>query len=147
MFSCGESIAHDRSPRLIGKAGTGALVQWLKLPAWEVEPHSGLRVSKKQNGFSSLTRKDSLFWETSVTDRYSVLSLRSPGLEFRILSLDGNVISFISPSSGSSPGPAYPIFAQRWPNVPFISFHLERGFVVKATCFKNRRSRFQTCPD
>ena len=40
----------------------GALVQWLKLPAWKVryrgfEPNSGLQVSKKQNVSSPLTRK------------------------------------------------------------------------------------------
>ena len=52
----------------------GALVQWLKLPAWKVgdcgfEPHSGLQVSKKQNISSTLTRKDSLLWGDSVTER------------------------------------------------------------------------------
>ena len=78
-----------------------ALVQWLKLPAWKVgdrgfEPHSGLQVSKKQNVSFSLTRKDSILW--------GVLGLRPPGLEFRILCLEGSVISFISPSSGGSTG-------------------------------------------
>ena len=33
------------------------------------------------------------------------LGLRPPGLEFRILCLEDSVISFISPSSGGSPGP------------------------------------------
>ena len=52
----------------------GALVQWLKLPTWKVrdrgfKPHSGLQVSKKQTGSSSLTRKDSILWQTSVTER------------------------------------------------------------------------------
>ena len=52
----------------------GALVQWLKLPAWKVgdrgfEPHSGFQVSKKQNDFSSLTRKDSLLSGACVTER------------------------------------------------------------------------------
>ena len=37
--------------------------------------------------------------------RGSVLDLRPPGPEFRILCLEGSVISFISPSSGGSPGP------------------------------------------
>ena len=32
-------------------------------------------------------------------------SLRPPGLDFRILCLEDSVISFISPSSGGSPGP------------------------------------------
>ena len=47
---------------------------WLKLSAWKVgdrgfEPHSGLRVSKKQNVSSPLTRKDSILWRASVTGR------------------------------------------------------------------------------
>ena len=50
--------------------------------------------------------------------RGSVLSLRPPGLEFRILCLEDSVISFISPSSG----PVYPICAQRWPKARYISF-------------------------
>ena len=37
--------------------------------------------------------------------RGSVLGLRPPGLEFRILCLEDSVISFISSSSGGSPGP------------------------------------------
>ena len=37
--------------------------------------------------------------------RGSVLGLRPPGLEFWILCLEDSVISFISPSSGGSPGP------------------------------------------
>ena len=52
----------------------GALVQWLKLPAWEVgdrglERHSGLQVSKKQQISSPLTREYSIMWEASVTER------------------------------------------------------------------------------
>ena len=35
----------------------------------------------------------------------SVLDLRPPGIEFRILCLEDSVISIISPSSGGSPGP------------------------------------------
>ena len=46
---------------------------WLKLPAWKVgdrgfEPHSGLRVSKKQNISSPLTRDDSILWRASVIE-------------------------------------------------------------------------------
>ena len=53
---------------------TGALVQWLKLPAWKVgdrgfKPHSGLQVSKKQSVSSPLTRKDSILWGISVAER------------------------------------------------------------------------------
>ena len=43
----------------------------------------------------------------------SVLGLRPPGLEFRILCLEGSVILFISPSSGGSPALVWPIGAQR----------------------------------
>ena len=52
-----------------------------------------------------------------------MLDLRPPGFEFRILCLKDSVISFISPSSGGSPGPVQPICAQRWPKAQFISFH------------------------
>ena len=52
----------------------GALMQWLKLPALKVgdrgfEPHSGLKVSNKQNVSSPLTRKDSILWGDSERDR------------------------------------------------------------------------------
>ena len=68
----------------------GSLVQWLKLSAWKVgdrgfEPHSDLQVYKKQNDLFPLARNDSILWGTSV--RGSVLGLRPPGLEFRIMSL------------------------------------------------------------
>ena len=61
----------------------GALVQWLKMPAWKVgdcgfQPHSGLQVSKIQYVSSPLTRKDSILWP-----RGNVLVLRPPGLEFQ----------------------------------------------------------------
>ena len=52
----------------------------------------------------------------------SVLGLRPPGLEFRILCPEGSVILFISPSSGGSSGSVWPICAQRWPEPH--SFHL-----------------------
>ena len=68
--------------------------------------------------------------------RGSVLGLRPPGLEFRILCLEDTVISFISPSSGGSPGPVWPICAQRWPKARFISFSFKGkltfvGFLIK----------------
>ena len=52
--------------------GPGALVQWLKLPAWKVgdrglEPRSGIQVSKKHNVSSPLTREDSRLWRAPVT--------------------------------------------------------------------------------
>ena len=84
-------------------------MQWLKLPAWKVgdrgfDPHSVLQVSKKQNVSSPLILKDSIFWDP-LRPRGSVFGLRPPGFEFRILCLEGSVTSFISPSSGFSPGP------------------------------------------
>ena len=45
--------------------------------------------------------------------RGGVLGLRPPGLEFRILCLEGSVIPFISPSSGGSPGPLLPIMCTK----------------------------------
>ena len=44
--------------------------------------------------------------------RGSVLGLRPLGPKFRILCLEDSVISFISPSSGGSPGPVYATCAQ-----------------------------------
>ena len=66
-----------------------------------------------------------------------MLGLRPPGLEFRILCLEDSVISFISPSSGGSPGPAQPICAQRWPKAQFISFHFPQQ-TVRDLSFKLR---------
>ena len=59
---------------LFNTSGAGALVQWLKLSAWKVgdrgfEPRSGIQVSKKQNVRSLLTRKNSILWGASVTER------------------------------------------------------------------------------
>ena len=55
-------------------ARAGGLVQCLQLPAWKVgdrgfEPHSGLQVSKKQNLSFPLTRKDTILWGASMTER------------------------------------------------------------------------------
>ena len=52
----------------------GVLEQWSKLPAWKVgdrvfAPRCGLHVSNKQHFSSPLTRKDSILWRTSVTER------------------------------------------------------------------------------
>ena len=51
--------------------------------------------------------------------RGGVIGLRPPGFEFRILCLEGSVIS---PSSGDSTGQVQPICAQTWPKARFISF-------------------------
>ena len=87
---------------------TVPLVQWFKPSAWKIgdrefEPHSGLQVSKKQNVSFLLTCKDSILCGAFVTES-SMLCLRPLGLAFRILCLQGSVIS---PSSVSSPGLAY----------------------------------------
>ena len=47
---------------------------WLKLRAWKVEdrgfvPCSGTQVTKKQNGCSPLTRKDSILWGYFMIER------------------------------------------------------------------------------
>ena len=51
-----------------------ALVQWLKMPAWNVgdrefEHRFGIQVSKKQNVCSPLSRKYFILWGASVTER------------------------------------------------------------------------------
>ena len=61
--------------------------------------------------YVSVVRVNRITWrEVSIVGsprdpRGSVLGLRPPGLEFRILCLEDSVISIISPSSGGSPGP------------------------------------------
>ena len=50
--------------------------------------------------------------------RGKVLGLRTTGLEFRSLCLEGSVISFIS------------LCAQRWPKTPFISFNIEHVVII-----------------
>ena len=65
-------------PLNLFKNDAGALVQWLKLPAWKVE----------------FQRK--CFFPAPLP-RGNVLNLRPPGLLFQIMCLDGSVIS---PSHG-----------------------------------------------
>ena len=84
-------------------------MQWLDLPAWKVgdrgfELRSDIQVSKKENVSSPLTREHSILWEPSCA-RGSVFGLRPSGLEFRIMCLEGSVISLISTSSRFSTGP------------------------------------------
>ena len=50
---------------------------------------------------SSFTHNDSILWEPSVTERYD----DQPGIEYRIMCLEGSVISFIPEFSRGSPGP------------------------------------------
>ena len=85
------------------------LVQWLKLSARKVgdrglEPRSGIQASKKQNAFPRSLVKIQYCGESQLP-RGSVVGLRSPGLEFRSLCLEGSVMSLISPSSGGFLGP------------------------------------------
>ena len=72
---CGERAArgpveHDT---LVLTLAAGALVKWLKLPAWKVgdrgfKPHSTFQISKKQSVSSTLTRKNAILWGASVTE-------------------------------------------------------------------------------
>ena len=80
-----------------------------KLPAWKVrdrglEPHSGFQVQRNKMFLPRLLVKIQYCGEP-LCPKDSVLGLRPPGLEFRIMCLDHSVISFMSPSSASSPGP------------------------------------------
>ena len=77
-----------------------------------------IQVSKNQIVTSSLTCKDLILWGASVTE--SVLSIRSPALEFRIRCLKGSATSFITPSSGGSPGSVQHICTHRWPKPIYI---------------------------
>ena len=77
----------------------------------------------------------------SLRERASVLNLRPPGLEFRIPCLEDSVISFISPSSGGSPGP---VCAQRWPKARFILFHFPTLLNGHSRCIDIDISSFLT---
>ena len=78
----------------------GALVQWSKLPACLESWRSRvIQVSKKQNVSFLITCKYSILWGPGP--RGSELGFRPPGFEFRIMCLEGSVISFISEGSPS----------------------------------------------
>ena len=85
-------------------------MQWLNLPAWKVKDRGfePRLVSKKQMflKFLPCSLVKIPYCGTPLWPRDSVLGLRPPGIEFRIPCLEGSVISFISPSSGGSHGPA-----------------------------------------
>ena len=96
-------------------------------------------LSRQSSGFGSRSRRfernknvsspstcESKYHGEPPWPRGSVLGLRPPGLEFRILCPEDSVISIISPSSGGYLGPVYPICAQRGPKARFISFHFSR---------------------
>ena len=65
----------------------------------------GLGGLKETKIVSSPSTCESQYCGEPPWPRGSVLGLRPPGLEFRILCLEDSVISFISSSSGGSPGP------------------------------------------
>ena len=65
----------------------------------------GIGGLKETKNVSSPSTCESQYCGEPPWPRGSVLGLRPPGLEFRILCLEGSVISIISPSSGGSPGP------------------------------------------
>ena len=81
-----------------GGGGAGAVVKAACLESGDrgFEPNSG--VSNKRNVSSPLIVLIQYGGELPWP-RGSVLGLKSLGLEFRIMSLEGSVISFISPSS------------------------------------------------
>ena len=74
------------------------------------EPHSALQATKKEMFLRSFVKIQ--YCGKSPLPRASVLGLKPQGLEFRILCLEGSVISFISLSSGVSPDPDKPICIQ-----------------------------------
>ena len=65
----------------------------------------GLGGLKETKNVSSPSTCESQYCGEPAWPRGSVLGLRPPGLEFRVLCLKDSVISIISPSSGGSPGP------------------------------------------
>ena len=65
----------------------------------------GLGGLKETKNVSSPSTCESQYCGEPPWPRGSVLGLRPPGHEFRILCLEDSVISIISPSSGGSPGP------------------------------------------
>ena len=68
---------------------------------WGSFPGLGDLKKKKKN--SSPSTHKTQYCGESPWRRRSVLGIRLPGFEFRILCLEGSVISLISPSSGGSP--------------------------------------------
>ena len=65
----------------------------------------GLGGLKETKNVSSPSTCESQYCGEPPWPKGSVLGLRPPGFEFRILCLEDSVISIISPSSGGSPGP------------------------------------------
>ena len=79
--------------------------KWLKNYLYFfISDQSDIQVSKKENASSSFTVKIQ-YCQEPTWPRGSVLGLRPPGHEFRILCLEDSIIAFISQSSLGSPGP------------------------------------------
>ena len=68
----------------------------------------GLGGLKETKNVSSPSTCESQYCGEPPWPRGSVLGLRPPGREFRIMCLEDSVISIISPSSGGSPGQVNP---------------------------------------
>ena len=93
--------------KIVDYLRAGALVQWLKLPAWKngIAGSSPTLAVRFQRNKMFLPR-----WLVKIQycgeppwPRGSLLGLRPPGLKFRILCLESSVFSFISPSSAGYP--------------------------------------------
>ena len=117
-------ITWKGKPHLLCGCGGPRVV--VSTPAFHAGPGSVSRLGglKEAKNVSSPSTCESQYCGEPPWPRGSVLDLRPPGFEFWILCSEDSVISIITPSSGGSPGPVYPICAQRWPKARFISFHL-----------------------
>ena len=80
-----------------------------------------------------------------------VLGLRPPGVEFRILCLEGSVISLISTSSGGSPDSVQPTgnwdVSMRWQSLPCLYFYWGKETI---SSFQNEKwtieNQWACCP-
>ena len=81
--------------------GSGTLAQWLKLSAQNrgFKPCSGLQSPKKQR-FIPRSLENIQHWGEPPWQKGSVIGLNQPGMEFRIMCLEGSVISPFSCSHG-----------------------------------------------
>ena len=117
-----ESPGKDKFQVMFGVGGGGGLTPEERIMGWLWWPtrvvvstaafHARVRGSvpglgglKETKIVSSPSTCESQYCGEPPWPRGSVLGLRPPGLEFRILCLEDSVISIISPSSGGYPGP------------------------------------------
>ena len=97
-------MIEDNYVHIIGGGGPRVVVSTAAFHArvrGSVPDLGGLKETKT---VSSPSTCESQYCGEPPWPRGSVLGLRPPGLEFRILCLEDSVISIISPSSGGSPG-------------------------------------------